>query len=367
MSGRGKEWTPEEDAYLRDNYRRQSYDEMGAAIGRAPGGVQNRCFALQLYSKKWSGADVEYLQESWGKASIPEIAKKLNRSINAIKLKAGRLGMGRHLHSGDLITFVQLCEALGKKNSYSWLRDKWARYGFPFRRKKSIKEKYLMVSIEDFWKWAERHQDIIDFSDFEEYAIGKEPVWAKEKRHMDFEKRRNNKPWTQQEDDRLIHMLRAQRYSLDEIAADLDRKEGAIRRRIHDLGIKDRPVRNPGKWWTEEEIAIMRKMHSEGRAWEDIGATLGRTASACRGRYERLLNPDSYTKEAVENKRALKGYFQRRQCANYSAATGCRLRGTDCDACTEYRRRAPEESYATGWISSKAGHDGQARVMEGGT
>ena len=105
MSGRGKAWTPEEDAYFREHYTRQSYEEMGAAIGRAPGGVQDRCYTLQLFTKKWADADVEYLENSWGDVAISTIAKKLGRSVNAVKLKAQRLGYGRALDSGTMVAF----------------------------------------------------------------------------------------------------------------------------------------------------------------------------------------------------------------------------------------------------------------------
>ena len=44
-------------------------------------------------SKKWTKEDVEYLTEKWGNVSIPSLAKKLNRSVNAVKLKAGRLNL----------------------------------------------------------------------------------------------------------------------------------------------------------------------------------------------------------------------------------------------------------------------------------
>lgn len=364
MSGRGKAWTPEEDAYLRENYIRQSYEEMGAAIGRAPGGVQDRCYVLQLFAKKWTDADVEYLENSWGDVAISTIAKKLGRSVNAVKLKAQRLGFGRALDSGTMFPFNQIVQAVtGSSASYSWLREKWGRYGFPFHRKKVIKNSFLMVCLPEFWKWAEQHQDILDFSKFEEYSLGAEPDWAKKKRRQDYRaKHRDARPWTANEDEKLRYLLKAQKYGLDEIAARLQRKEGAIRRRIATLDIKDRPVRNPGKWWTQEEIDTMLQLHREGLEWEDIGAKIGRSAAACRGRYERILNPDSMTREVRDNKKALQEFFQRHQCTHFTKAKGCDIRGTNCDTCLEFCRRKPGEEYSTGWISSKAGTDGAERV-----
>lgn len=125
--------------------------------------------------KKWSKEDLEYLENSWGYVSIPSIAKHLGRSVNGIKLKAGRIGLGRHLHSGEKITLLAFCEAIGKKNSYSWIKDRWVRLGLPVRYQKTISKRYAMIDIDEFWVWAEQHKDLIDFSAFTEGTFGKEP------------------------------------------------------------------------------------------------------------------------------------------------------------------------------------------------
>ena len=366
MSGRGKAWNPEEDAYLRDHYRLETFEEMGAALGRSPGGVQDRCYKLELFSKKWTQQEKEYIADAWGQTSITAMSKKLNRSVNAIKIMADRMGLGRHLDAGEMVTFFQVIQAVTcGTGSYSWLRQKWEKYDFPFHRKKVITKSFLMVDLDEFWIWAEKHRDILDFSKFEEYALGAEPAWVKKKRHQDYRKmHRDARPWTKADDQRLRFLLEAQKYGLDEIAAKLSRKEGAIRRRIDTLGIKHRPIRNPGKWWTQEEINALLQMHKEGHSFEEIGEKIGRTASACRGRYERILNPDSMTREVRNNKAALREFFQRHQCSHFTKAGGCDIRGTNCDECTAFVRRNPAETYTTGWISSKAGTDGQLRIME---
>ena len=55
--------------------------------------------------KWWSNEEIEFLEDNWGYKSIPVIAKSLNRTINAVKVKAVRLGLGDHLDSGNYITF----------------------------------------------------------------------------------------------------------------------------------------------------------------------------------------------------------------------------------------------------------------------
>lgn len=86
----------------------------------------------------WTQQELDYLENSWGQTSIPSIAKHLGRSVNAVKLKAGRIGLGRHIHSGVRITLLQFCDAIGKRNSYGWIKDRWVRLGLPVHYQKSV-------------------------------------------------------------------------------------------------------------------------------------------------------------------------------------------------------------------------------------
>ena len=76
-------------------------------------------------SRKWTKEDVEYLTEKWGNVSIPSIAKKLNRSVNAVKIKAGRLNLGPMLENGAYVTLNQLAIALTGKNLSPYCKKSW--------------------------------------------------------------------------------------------------------------------------------------------------------------------------------------------------------------------------------------------------
>lgn len=240
--------------------------------------------------KSWPKEQVDYLEEKWGVISIPQIAKHLGRSVNAIKLKAQRIGLGRHIHSGEYITFNQLAVALGK--SFSQVKGRWVPRGLPIKYKKSINKSYRIIYLDDFWKWAENHKDLLDFSAFEENTLGKEPSWVSEKRKADFYASRYiTTPWTKDEDALLISMLKAYRYGYHDISIALRRTGGAIKRRMQDLNIKLRPIKadnhNP---WTEEEVRILLDMRTKGYGYEVIAERLGsRSALAVRGKEERML------------------------------------------------------------------------------
>lgn len=241
--------------------------------------------------KNWTPEDIEILENMWGCRTIPTIAKRLGRTIEAVKLKAQRLGLGRHIDSGEEITFFQLVTALGVKGNYGYLMDSWPKYGCPIKFKKSIKRRFRVIKIDDFWIWAEKHKNLLDFSRFETNSLGKEPEWVSLKRRADIEAQsyKRKTPWTKAEDDYLIALLNEFKYGYKEIADKLCRTEGAIKRRMIDLKIKQRPVRadnhNP---WSQEDIKKVKVLHYLGYIPEAISKRVNRSGSAVRGLLERL-------------------------------------------------------------------------------
>lgn len=97
---------------------------------------------------------------------------------------------------------------------------------------------------------------------------------------------------TKAEDDKLRYLLEKNRYTYSELAQELRHSEGAIKRRILDLGIETRPVRCPPRKWTEEEVETLCRMVDAGYDFTLIAEKLNRTALATRGKFERLQNPE---------------------------------------------------------------------------
>ncbi|QAT40856.1 hypothetical protein [Clostridium sp. JN-9] len=245
-----------------------------------------------MENRKWTQEECDYLQDKWGMISIPSIAANLGRTVQAVKVKAYKIGLRRHLHSGIEITINELAKALGKGSSYSWILDRWCRYGLPVKMKKSINKEYKVIDIDKFWKWAEKNKDIVDFSKFEKDMLGAEPKWADEKREADMAAVKYKKtPWTREEDNTLINMLNSYRYSYRDISDRLRRTGGAIKRRMCDLGLKQRPLKADNHIpWTNEEIKILLNLRSKGYSPEIIAQRLGekRSALAVRGKIERM-------------------------------------------------------------------------------
>lgn len=243
-------------------------------------------------NKSWTQEECNYLQDKWGVISIPSIADCLGRTINAVKIKAVKMELGSHLHSGTEITINELFNALGKGGSYSYTFERWCKHGLPIKYKKSINRKYRVIDIDDFWKWSEKNKELLDFSKFELNMLGKEPSWVAIKREADIAAAKYIKtPWTKDEDNMLKNMLNSYRYSYQDISDRLRRTGGAIKRRMLDLGLKQRPLKadthNP---WTNEEIKLLLSLQSKGYRPEVIAHKLGgkRSALAVRGKLERM-------------------------------------------------------------------------------
>ena len=79
-----------------------------------------------LGSRTWKPEEEDYLMEKWGQISVPAIAKKLNRTTNAVKVRAQRLGLGEVLMAGEYVTLNQLLLAVtGGSSSYGYKMKSW--------------------------------------------------------------------------------------------------------------------------------------------------------------------------------------------------------------------------------------------------
>lgn len=350
-----------------------------------------------MNNARWTPEDEAYLQDKWGTISIPAIAKNLGRSVNAIKVRAQRLGLGAVLMSGDYITLNQLLFAVkgtnagGNYTMKSWVKNR----GLPVHTKKVVNNSFKVVYLDEFWKWAEKNRSFLDFSKMEPLILGEEPDWVAEQRKKDFRAFaiQRKDPWTSADDSRLRMLLSMHKYGYTELSSMLHRSCGAIQRRILDLGIEDRPIKvSPhaaSLKWTNADFEILADGIRNGDSYCHIAQILGRSEKTVRSKvYFIYLTenadkvramigdmpwgygaPEPTVRQAVclsrtrtETKAMLEQlagvlyrrtqelkktdydqYFQRAMCANWddlhsTCGAGCE----DCDSCTEFIRIQPQ-------------------------
>lgn len=233
----------------------------------------------------WTKEEVAYLEDSWGTYSIKHIAKKLGRTVNGVKLKANRIGLSDpRLHFNGL-TVLQLADVLHV--SYKTIESWYERFAFPIRLKLFAKtQKIKVVYYKDFWDWLKRHKQVVDFSKVEYGILGPEPKWMKEKRDADVYRRKKERyPWTKQEELLLRSMVKANCYTYLDIAKRLQRTECAIKKKLEELGIFERPVENQASY-TEDEIQISLKLFEKGYTVDAIAERFEKSALTLVGYLE---------------------------------------------------------------------------------
>lgn len=343
-------------------------------------------------SRTWTKSELLTLEEEWGRTSIPTLAKNLNRTPEAVVLKAQRIGLGAFLLSGDYVTLNQLVIAVKGRNTGSYYMTSWVKNrGLPVHTKRVKNNSFRVVKLDEFWAWAEKNRSFIDFSKFEPYSLGAEPEWVAEQRRLDYKafSLQRKDPWTTAEDEKLKTLLKKYKYGYAELSKMLQRSAGAIQRRCLDLGLSERPVKadNYGESakWKDEDYEILAEGIRSGCSYTDIGARIGKSEKAVRGkvyfvyltenadRVRSLMGdgpwgfgaPLPTVKQAVNLSRtrsetkALIGsladvllyrtlelkktdydyYFQRSTCMNWNVLESrCEAKCEDCDGCSEYRR-----------------------------
>lgn len=396
-----KRWTVCEDKYLRDHYQGQTDDELAKHFRCHPSQVATRRYTKGLKrgrknsagaGRPWTTEEEDLLSELWGTISVTGIAKRLDRTESAVRVRAQRLGLGKYLESGGYVSFNQLRLAMGHDGGGNYILKSWVENrGLPVHKKRVLGSSVRVVYLDEFWKWAEKNRSFIDFSKMEPLALGKEPPWVAEQRKKDFTACaiQRKDVWTQADDSRLKMLLSQHKYTWAELAKELSRSCGAIDRRIRDLDLKDRPIRIPcgGRQgtWTEDMFQTLADGIRNGDSYQAIGEALGISEKAVRGKvyYDYLTEnadkvrsmlgngpwghgaPEPTVKQAVnlsrtrvEVKKSLSvldallryrinelgydPYWQRFMCLNWHDIKGCTAGCDNCDECTEFRRIPPQ-------------------------
>lgn len=171
-----RRWTPEEKEYVLAHWKEMSDADLGAATGHPVSSVNTLRQEIDLFrdpsrcrpggKKNWSAEDEAYLMDKWGAVSIPAIAKHLERTVTAVKVRAARLGLGPVLMGGPYVTFNQLMLTLtDNSQSYSYQMVSWVKNrGMPIHTKRVDRCTWRIVYLDEFWEWAEKHRSFIDFS-----------------------------------------------------------------------------------------------------------------------------------------------------------------------------------------------------------
>lgn len=246
----------------------------------------------------YSLEETDYIEDNWGKISVAGIAKKLNRPVGGLINKVARMELGSFLESGEYISINQLFIGIGRRTGYADTLTHWIKKGFPVKNKRVLNNSFKVIHLNDFWKWATEYRMHIDFNKFKKNALGEEPSWVKEQRKADvlFSKYKFTK-WTKEQDNHLRGLLKLYKYNYKELSLTIFRTEGAIRRRMVELKINERPLREDAHGvWSPEQIKIVIDLYHKGYRSEVIKDYIDKSGHAIDGKIERLIKSGFITK-----------------------------------------------------------------------
>ena len=78
-----KQWTIEDEQYLRDNYDKKTVEEIASCLNRTTHAVRNKAKKMDMHRVKdatpgvWKEVEEEYLKQHYCNTSAAEIGKKL--------------------------------------------------------------------------------------------------------------------------------------------------------------------------------------------------------------------------------------------------------------------------------------------------
>jgi hypothetical protein len=183
--------------------------------------------------KEWNNEEIEHLKEFIGQHKVTTIAQYLDRSYESVRVKMTRLGLSNTKMQTGYITIGELSRHLKvERNTVKC----WAKnHNLPFVKKTTRKSRsYYFIHPKSFWKWAETHRELVQFSSIEHQVLLPEPGWVNKERKKEMEdkiiKKKAYKPWTTKEDQKLLQ-LRGQGFTHKEIGHRLNRSATSIARR----------------------------------------------------------------------------------------------------------------------------------------
>lgn len=186
---------------------------------------------------RWSKEDLEYLEKTYGKAKIKNMARRLNRSQRAITKKAFDLGLKME-YSDDGMPLSEFRRVTNIPKTY--LETLIQKHNLPSR----LIGPYRKIYPNRFWEWAKENQEKINWGSFPESAIGQEPRWVSKARQGTHTLRNKGKPWSKLEDQRLEILLKENKYSHAELAEKFGRTTMAIDTRAKVIRQREKELEN---------------------------------------------------------------------------------------------------------------------------
>jgi DNA-binding CsgD family transcriptional regulator len=235
------EWKQEEIKQLEELSKTYHYKDIASIMNKSDNAIYLKARRLNIIliqdRRKWLPTEEEYFQLAWGNKPVDEIAKELRRTVFSLKVKAIRMGLGSMISNSDKLSISEVSELLNVTRDR--IMDNWSKNGLNIE---SIilgqKRSYYQISYDDLIVFLKNNPYEWDSRNIEEGMLGPEEEWLTDKRKWDEE---NNplfyRRWTDEEIMIAIKMI-SDNKSYEDIATCINRSKQAVSYMLRGLGYK---------------------------------------------------------------------------------------------------------------------------------
>ena len=169
-------WTPEEIETLKLLSDKYHYSEIAKIMNKTENAVYLKARKLKITliqdGRKWTKEEETLLSDLWGTKSIETIAKSMKRTVFSLKVKAVRMGLGPMIRNNyDLITVSDMCDLLNVTRGR--ITTTWVKLGLNLKSKKLTNNKsYYVVTWNDLMEFLENNQNEWDSRLIEKNMLG---------------------------------------------------------------------------------------------------------------------------------------------------------------------------------------------------
>ena len=280
-------WTPEEIDTLKLLADKYHYEDIAIKMNKTENAIYLKAKRLEITlimdRRNWTKKEEEYLYERWGRDNIEKIAKNMKRSFYSIKVKATRMGLGYMCQANiDQISVADIAEILNVRAER--ITDTWIKLGLKLRKKKVTENySYYCIDFNNLILFLQEHQDLWNSQNLEKNILGEEPKWLLQKRKQDLiNPPLEYKLWTEEEIETAKKLL-LQGYDYEQIATKVNHTPIGVSYKLRNLGLS---YKLP-QYWKGKELKYLRENYND-KTFVEIGEELGRTTKAINAKAEEL-------------------------------------------------------------------------------
>lgn len=179
--------------------------------------------------RRWTEEEKNYVIDNWGTLTIRYMAKKIGRTEKAL-ISFGEKNKLGSPYKVDYISTIEAGEIVGVDQTtiIHWINE----YGLKSRFKAMVKRKKYLIDLDDFRKFLRDNQHLWKACNVEEYALGREEDWLKEKRKTDsdLEIMKKGTLWSTKEEQEALELFK-QGLNAREVSRKINRTYIACKKR----------------------------------------------------------------------------------------------------------------------------------------